>query len=275
MNKRIQKQQQHRRLWLIVEIVCVAVFILAIASLIAKLSDSRQRRAEEQASTQAFEAYSETLQAEPTSMPVTQPSAAPDTEPSPDAVPQPAPEALPLLAQNPDFVGMVGFGDMSLYVCQGEDNFYYAAHRFDGTEHPAGMIFMDCRNSLWPLDDNTVLYGHNMRDGSRFGKLGRYTDPEYLQQNGNFRFASLYELHDYVPIAVFRTSVDPESPDYFPFAQIRFSDEAAFDEYIRQVTSRSLYPLPADVSFGDRLLTLATCSEEYDGGRLVIICREA
>ena len=263
----MHKQQQHRRLWLIVEIVCVAVFILAIASLIAKLTDSRERRAEEQASTQAFEAYSEMLEAEP--------SADPIAAPSPEDPPRPAPEAQALLAQNPDFVGMVGFEDMSLYVCQGEDNFYYASHRFDGTEHPAGMIFMDCRNNLWPLDDNTILYGHNMRDGSRFGKLGRYTDAEYLAQNGVFRFASLYELHEYAPIAIFYTSVDSGNPDYFNFAQTNFADEAAFDAYIREVSARSIHPLPADVHFGDRLLTLATCSEAYDGGRLVIVCREA
>ena len=265
MNRRYQKQQQHRRLWLIAEIVCAVVFILAIVSLIVKLTDSRQRRAEEQASTNAFDAYSDTLQSEP--------QESPDVTPLSDT-PQPAPEALALLAQNEDFVGMVGFADMSLYVCQGEDNFYYAAHRFDGTEHPAGMIFMDCRNSLWPLDDNTVLYGHNMRDGSRFGKLGRYTDAEYLAENGVFRFASLYELHEYAPIAVFYTSVDPENPDYFNFSQLNFADEAAFDAYIREISARSLHPLPADVHFGDRLLTLATCSEEYDGGRLVIVCRE-
>ena len=34
---------------------------------------------------------------------------------------------------------MVGFDDMALYVCQGEDNTFYASHRFDGSKDPAGI----------------------------------------------------------------------------------------------------------------------------------------
>ena len=54
----------------------------------------------------------------------------------------------------------------------------------------------------------------------------------------------------------------------------RFADTAEFNEYIASVTAFSIHTLPADVHYGDRLLTLVTCSEAYDGGRLVIVCRE-
>lgn len=58
---------------------------------------------------------------------------------------------------------MIGFEDMALYVCQSEDDDYYASHRFDGNEDAAGMIYLDFQCSLWPASDNMVLYGHNMR----------------------------------------------------------------------------------------------------------------
>ena len=50
-----------------------------------------------------------------------------------------------LLEENPDLVGMVGYGERAMYVCRGTDNRWYSNHRFDGSEDPAGMIYMDCR----------------------------------------------------------------------------------------------------------------------------------
>ena len=164
---------------------------------------------------------------------------------------------------------------MALYVCQGEDNTFYASHRFDGSEDPAGMIYMDWRCSAWPLGKNTILYGHNMRDGSRFGKLNRMTDAEYLAEHPYVRYASLYEIRDYRPIAVFYANVDPTAADYFDFAVTDFPDETSFTAYVQEAKRRSVVNLPSTAQYGDNLLTLATCSEEGVGGRLVVVCMPA
>ena len=180
--------------------------------------------------------------------------------------------AQELLQTNGDLVGMVGFDDMALYVCQGEDNSYYASHRFNGSEDPAGMIYMDYRCSAWPLGQNTILYGHNMRDGSRFGKLNRMTRAKYLAEHPYVRYATLYEIRDYKPIAVFYANVDPAAADYFDFAVTDFPDADSFTAYVQEVKRRSVVELPATAQYGDNLLTLATCSEEGIGGRLIIVC---
>ena len=259
--KRIQK----RRLWLAVEVGCLTAFLLILVLLIVRLTDQSGRRQEEQRA----EALFQQLEQSPT------PTAGPSETVQPvETAPEVLPELQPFLSKNPDFVGMIAFEKQSMYVCQGDDNFYYASHRLDGSETPAGMIFMDCRNALWPADENTILYGHNMQDGTRFGKLPCYADMEYLLNNSVIRFASLYEIRSFAPISVFYTSVDASSPDYFDFARTCFADTAEFDEYIAGVTARSIHALPANVHYGDRLLTLVTCSETYDGGRLVIVCRE-
>ena len=252
---------QKKRLWLAAEIVCLTAFLLILAVLIDRLADQSDRRQEEQHAAEILD------QLEQTASETTQPSGA-------AVEPEVLPEMQPFLAQNPDFVGMIDFEKQSMYVCQGDDNFYYASHRLDGSETPAGMVFMDCRNTIWPADENTILYGHNMRDGTRFGKLPCYTDMEYLLNNAVIKFASLYEIRSFAPISVFYTSVNASSPDYFDFARTRFADTAEFNEYIASVTAFSIHTLPADVHYGDRLLTLVTCSEAYDGGRLVIVCRE-
>ena len=59
---------------------------------------------------------------------------------------------------------MIGFEDMALYVCQSEDDDYYASHRFDGNEDAAGMIYLDFQGSLWPASDNMVPVSYTHLD---------------------------------------------------------------------------------------------------------------
>lgn len=269
MRSRNRKGKRQRRKWLVIEIACAAAFLVLAGTLITRLTRQSHRAAEERAAQEALTR----IQTEQTLAPTT----APTNVPAPSEAPpqQMFAYAQELLQTNGDLVGMVGFDDMALYVCQGDDNAYYASHRFDRSEDPAGMIYMDCRCSAWPLGQNTILYGHNMRDGSRFGKLNRMTDAAYWAEHPCVRYASLYEIRDYRPIAVFYANVDPTAADYFDFAVPDFPDANSFNAYVQEAKRRSVVNLPATAQYGDNLLTLATCSEEGVGGRLVVVCMPA
>lgn len=248
-------------MWLAIELACIALLTILLIIIAARLTARGRIAREERASAEAMLAIKPSESADP-----------PRTSAAPPAV-QPAIAALQ--AENPDAVGLLSFGaGRSLYVCQGKDNYYYMSHQFDGTENPAGMIFMDCRNSLWPRSDNLILYGHNMRDGSRFGTLKRFTEAEYLLAHPTFTLADACETVEYLPFAVFHTTVLTADDAYFAFDKIDFADEAEFDAYVSEVKARSVLDLPLSVEYGDRLLTLATCSSEHDRGRLVVVCRE-
>ncbi len=199
------------------------------------------------------------------------PTAAPRNTPNADMLL----EAQDKLKENSDYVGMVGFADMAMYVCQYKNNTYYATHRFDKAKDRGGMVYMDCRCDSWPLSDNTVLYGHNMRDGTRFGQLQHFLDPNYLTEHPYVKFASLYNVQNYAPISIMRLSVDPDHEDYLEFDRITFDSETDFNVYMEGIRARSLLRLDnVKARYGDHLLTLATCSEDYDGGRLVVVCVE-
>lgn len=266
MSSRNRNGKRQRRKWLIIELACAAAFLVLTGTLITRLTRQNHRSAEERAAQEALTL----IQTEQAIAPTTAPTSAPAPSEAPPQ--QMFAYAQELLQTNGDLVGMVGFDDMTLYVCQGEDNTFYASHRFDGSEDPAGMIYMDCRCSAWPLGQNTILYGHNMRDGSRFGKLNRMTDAAYWAEHPCVRYASLYEIRDYIPIAVFYANVDPTAADYFDFAVTDFPDETSFTAYVQEAKRRSVVNLPSTAQYGDNLLTLATCSEEGVGGRLVIVC---
>ena len=176
-----------------------------------------------------------------------------------------------LLKINPDFVGIIEYAeDASLYVCHTDNNSYYANHRFDGTFDEAGMIFLDADCSLNPESDQLILYGHNMRNGSRFGKLKRYQDREYLLKHPIIRFATLNGDYEYKPFAVILTSVGDEF--YKIFRQIQFENEEQFYAFTEYAKLCSLYEIPTDVSYGDKILTLMTCSDDVENGRLIVMC---
>lgn len=269
MSSRNRNGKRQRRKWLIIELACAAAFLVLTGTLITRLTRQNHRSAEERAAQEALTL----IQTEQAIAPTTAPTSAPAPSETPPQ--QMFAYAQELLQTNGDLVGMVGFDDMALYVCQGEDNAYYASHCFDRSEDPAGMIYMDCRCSAWPLSQNTILYGHNMRDGSRFGKLNRMTEAEYLAEHPYVRYASLYEIRDYRPIAVFYANVDPTAADYFDFAVTDFPDANSFTAYVQEAKRRSVVNLPSTAQYGDNLLTLATCSEEGVGGRLVVVCMSA
>lgn len=199
--------------WNWVELFFILLFIISTAFVVCTITGKIEIKREENNSSQDFISLSSE------DKPVIELHENYISEQSLDQ-PQMFAKASSLLEVNRDLVGMVGFGDVSLYVCQYTDNVYYASHRFDGSEDPAGMIYMDYRCNPWPLGDNTILYGHNMRDGSRFGKLNRFTKESFISENPRIRYATMYDMQDYIPISVFYTSTNINDPDYFDFAQL-------------------------------------------------------
>lgn len=83
-----------------------------------------------------------------------------------------------LKAQNPDVAAWIQIPalEVSYPVVKGTDNEYYLHHMFDGQEHKNGSIFIDYHNQADFTDHNTIIYGHNMKNGSMFGTLSRYQE---------------------------------------------------------------------------------------------------
>lgn len=69
-------------------------------------------------------------------------------------------------------------------VVQKEDEAdYYLNHNLDGSSGYPGCIYTQYYNEKDWSDPNTVLYGHNMKDGSMFAALHRYKDSEFFAKN--------------------------------------------------------------------------------------------
>ena len=180
-----------------------------------------------------------------------------------------------LLMVNPDTAGYLEIPELlELPVVQRiNDNEYYLDHSFTGAEAKEGALFLDGANRLVPEDDCLIIYGHNMRNGTMFGKLDRYESADFLHQHPLARFDTLYENRVYVPFAAFTASMEPGNRHYFDVRQFIF-DEVDFDLFTLKLQSRSMYSIPVDVAYGDRLLLLVTCEYTNDDGRLILALRQ-
>lgn len=172
--------------------------------------------------------------------------------------------------------------DIYLPVVQGTDNEYYLTHTYDDRKNKAGSIFIDyrCTISEEYTSPNLVLYGHNQEDGTMFGRLKLYkNNVDFYKRNPVFSFNTDYGVSDYVIFGYFVTNVfenqdsNGEVFHYHDYIET-LGDEATFNWYIGEVNERNQIISPVDVAYGDKLMVLSTCSNEYSDSRFVILARK-
>ncbi|MBE5765977.1 MAG: class B sortase [Clostridiales bacterium] len=303
MKKRIDAKQ---RVLNTLIFALLAVLLLMTLYIIRSEREAERARLLNEEYKKLYSEMAENITPQPTSMPFASPSAVPTPEITPaPTIPEDAitvevdgkiivlqtPDAdtirvaaptLPtvneaftaLLEENQDVIGWLKVSDIvDLPVVQ-HDNSFYLNHGLDGAELKNGALFMDEANLIYPLDSNTLIYGHNMKDGSMFGRLSRYMEQNYLRSNPLIEFTTLYETAKYVPFAVFNASMEEGNEDFFEIRKLSFVMEDSFDLFIAQLRAESEYYVPVDVEFGDSLLSLVTCSYEQDDGRFIVVCRK-
>lgn len=212
-----------------------------------------------------------------------EPALAATMEPAEEATPSPPPtfhqpggtvrpELAALAEANGDLVGWLYIPDVIDQPVLYRNNVYYETHDFYGRESAAGAVFLDDSHPLTAEMQNVLLHGHNMKDGSMFGRLLRYyKDADFLRRHGIVHFDTLYEEGVYAVFAVLVASFDRRSERYFDafsYGEYRGAEESC--AYIAAVQARSLYDVPIEIGPEDALLTLSTCLGE---DRLVILAR--
>lgn len=181
-------------------------------------------------------------------------------------------EMAQLHGQNHDLVAWIQIPDVLDLPVVYRDNSYYLTRDFAKQKNASGTIFLDENHPFKEKTQNLLLHGHNMKDGTMFGRLAQYlTDDTYLRNHPFIHFDTLWQKEQYVIFAVLDVSLKPGDTRFFNyFTHDTFSSDAEFAMYIRQLQLRSNYAIPIDVEPSDALLTLSTC---LDDDRLVIVAR--
>ena len=159
-----------------------------------------------------------------------------------------------LQAINPDIIGWIYIPatQVNYPLLHADDNSTYLYSTWDGDSNSAGSIFMEAECSADLTDFNTIIYGHNMLNGSMFATLHRYSD------------YSFYQAHPYVYIAtndgvyryeVFGTYSAGIRTDTYGLLTTEEEKTQAVAHYI----SRSIWTGERTPTTEDSVLTLSTC----------------
>lgn len=156
-----------------------------------------------------------------------------------------------------------------------EDPDMYLRKDFEGNFSMDGTLFIEGECSLLPESDNTIIYGHNMRRGTMFHDLLNYKEQEFWEEHPIIDYSTLYEERQYEVVAAFYDRVYYNYENNFKFYQfIDYEFEAEFNEAVEHYAKKALYDTGVVPEFGDRFLTLVTCSYHERYGRFVVVARE-
>lgn len=230
----------------------------------------------------------------PSETPIT--TEAPEPDPSQEPVPTPTPTAKPdpgdtipqqeildrttvlgsfyaLLDANEDIRGYIKMAESTIAypVVQGIDNKFYLERNIYGDKTISASIFMDYRNNVDVLDDNTIIYGHNLNT-TMFNDLDFFVDEETREEfyaaNGVFRFDTVYK---YMQWEIYSAYVVDK--DDFNYLITNFSSITAHRAFLDETLERSAVDWGIPVTTNDKILTLSTCNHWFNDSRTVVHAR--
>lgn len=150
-------------------------------------------------------------------------------------------------------------------VVQADNNDYYVHRLPDGQESAGGSLFVDSSNSWDFSDANTIIYGHDMQDGSMFGYLHNFDSQTYYEKHPVFYL--LTPVYNY-RMDIFCGAVVPSDSDLYRLKMN--ADE--LQSWLNRVNRASvIHPNTMIDRNAEHFLTLSTCSYEYGDARFVVI----
>jgi len=203
------------------------------------------------------------------------------TEIVPTAEPTEAPYVSPyadFFASYPDAVAWLEIPDTNIsypVMWTPGDETKYLYLNYDGTKNQNGSLLLDTDSSLSPITTNLIIHGHNMKSGAMFGTLMNYKDQTYCEQHKEMLLYTADGERKYEVIAAFRSKVYLTTDKvfkYYKFFQANTEDE--FNNFYNNIKKMSLYDTGVTAEFGDRFITLSTCTSYTDNGRFVVVAKE-
>lgn len=170
-----------------------------------------------------------------------------------------------LKAQNSDTVGWIQIPgtQISYPLMHTSDDSYYLNHTFSKKLNSAGSIFMETQNSADFTDLHTIIYGHNMKNGSMFAGLKNYSSASYLVAHPKVYIDLEDGTHAYQIFSVYEAEADSDS------YTIGFAPDETYEEYLKKIKERSLYDTSVSVTKEDSVITLSTCTKHGEKRFLV------
>ena len=151
--------------------------------------------------------------------------------------------------------------DISYPVLYSGDNDFYLKRDFYKQSNISGSLFLDFRNTS--ILGNTIIYGHNMKNGTMFGSLKSYADEAFFRHHTMIYTYSETEIIAWQIFSVYPTDI------YNNYIKTSFRSNDEYYEFIKSLQNDSLFTTDIELKPSDNILTLSTC-RNGEGNRFVV-----
>ena len=191
-----------------------------------------------------------------------------EEEKEPEVQPRFTVDFATLQQMNPDTVGWIRFeepSEISYPVVKGRDNEEYLTRTFEANDNKLGTLFVDKDNTGTFTDRNTIIYGHNMKNGTMFAQLLKYKEQDFFEK---YPYFSIYTPDGKESkYQIFVAGVVEDTAVNYQFA---FQSDEEFLNYIETVKGTSLYTPNVEIDAASQIVTLSTCTNVADEERFVV-----
>ena len=254
------EQKNSKNIWKMLYILLVIACILCIGVLLFFLKkDQKEKLSAEQQQEQILEEFTQ------------------DVTPEAEASEKPELAELPIDFEglweiNPEIYAWIEVPDTKINYPilqhEGEDQGYYLTRDLYGKSNQAGSIYTEDYNNKDFQDYHTVLYGHNMKNGSMFHNVRYFADREFFEKH--------QELYVYMPEKILKYEIIAcyEYDDRHLLGMFDYDDMEAYGEYLEEIMNpRSMYAMIRqgwELDTDDKLLTLSTCIANKPNNRRLL-----
>ena len=146
-----------------------------------------------------------------------------------------------------------------------DNNSFYLDYNLDGSKGYPGCIYSENYNKKDFSDPVTVLYGHNMKNGSMFAGLHEYEDKEYFQEHSCIY---MYREDDILEYEVFAAY---EYNNHHILLNHNFNSKEVFQNYLQKIfTYKGVFNTDIEFTAESRILTLSTCVANKGSKRYLV-----
>ncbi|MBR4981146.1 MAG: class B sortase [Lachnospiraceae bacterium] len=148
------------------------------------------------------------------------------------------------------------------------DDSYYLNHTIEGVEGFPGCIYTERKNSKDFTDNNTVIYGHNLRNGKMFTELHKFRDENFFSQNDIIYIYTPTKQLTYKIFAAYLYD------DRHLMNSFDFSDSKVYAKYLTEIQNMNSVDVnlrkEIKITDTDKIITLITCIREQPEKRVYV-----
>lgn len=151
---------------------------------------------------------------------------------------------------NEDIIGWIEIEgtEINYPILKDNDSLYYLKHNYLKKYNSNGSIFTLDIN---PFEDcETLLYGHNMKNGIMFSILGKYLDKDFLNSHQNIKIYTPNKNYEGVIFSAYSIGIGTEKNNI---------SNLCFDEKIEYYKNSSQIKVD-NVEITNKIVKLSTCS---------------